>query len=267
MNIDLILKDIQDVYTRENFTRLLKFFNLTDLLNGEFKFFEVEILKTNTVFAVPHGLNFIPQDVIFVSVEGDHNFYFRYQEFTRTNMYIFVQGPCKLRFFAGAYKDQNYGRKVSDLTLVPPASASGSGTTWFTGTGAPLSTVGSTGDFYLDTSTYDVYLKISPTVWVLSGNMSPDGGSGYSLKVVEAGESKTIPVNQQMLVDGHVTVLGSLSVLGEVVDISNRKKEQFFYDTINTNECVEVEPDRLLLYKDHLQVNGHIRVNGRLQGV
>lgn len=173
MNVDLILKDIEDVYSRENFRRLLSFFNLTDLLNGEFKFFEVEISQANTIFALPHGLKFIPQDIIFVSVDGDHNFYFRYQEFDKTNMYIFVQGPCKLRFFAGAYKDPSYGRKVSDLTLIPPEGASGAATTWFTGSGAPLGTIGVIGDFYLDLSAAakNVYLKTGALTWTLEGNV------------------------------------------------------------------------------------------------
>lgn len=172
MKLDLILKDIQDVYSRENFTRLLRFFKSIDLLGGEFQFFEVEINQANTIYKLAHGLNFIPQDIIFVSVEGDYNFYFRYAEFDKTNISIFVSGPCKLRFFAGSFKDPAYGRKVGDYTLVPPNGATGTGTTWFTGTGVPPGGLGSIGDFYLDVSSKDVYLKTGASVWTLEGNIS-----------------------------------------------------------------------------------------------
>lgn len=171
--IDLILKDIDDEYVRENFTRVQRLFNNENILNGNFKFFEVELTGANTILQVPHGLTFIPSDIIFLSVEGDYNFYFVYSEFDKTNIHIFISGPCKLRFFAGAYKDPSYGRMVSDLTLVPPNAASGIGTTWFTGSGAPLAGLGSIGDFYLDTDpgSKKVYYKTGAVTWTLQGNI------------------------------------------------------------------------------------------------
>jgi hypothetical protein len=41
------------------------------------------------------------------------------------------------------------------------ALAVGSGTNWFNGSGAPASTLGNNGDYYLDTATGNVYLKTS----------------------------------------------------------------------------------------------------------
>lgn len=93
---------------------------------------------------------------------------------------------------------------------------------------------------------------------------SPDN---FSYRKVDTSETKIIPLNQQMLVEGPVTVLGHLRVLGELIDISNRQAEQFFYDLIDVGQVVVVESNRLLLYKDHLTVLGHIRVLGRLAGV
>jgi hypothetical protein len=180
--VELILKDIEDVYSRENFFRLSKFFNQEALLNGNFKFFEVVITAANTTVSIPHGLNFIPQDIIFLSVDGNYNFYFEYANFDKTNLKIFVEGPCKLRFFAGAYKDQNYGRRVSDLVLIPPNSAGGASTTWFTGIGTPSAGLGSIGDFYLDTSTGDIYLKTAPLTWTLEGSIAlPHAASDITL--------------------------------------------------------------------------------------
>lgn len=89
----------------------------------------------------------------------------------------------------------------------------------------------------------------------------------FSFTKIPAGKVVHIRLNQQMLVNGHVTVLGHLRVNGEMIDIYNRQHEQFFYDTIVLGDVVEVYENRLLLYKDHITVLGHLRVNGRLSGV
>ena len=171
MSLELILKDIPDQYARENFSRIARFFNSENLLDSGFKFFEIEIVGANTIVQIPHGLNFIPYDIIHVSVTGDHNYYFVYQEFDKTNLHIFVSGPCKLRFFAGLFKGQSYGRKVSDFEFVAPNAAAGS-TVWYTGAGAPLAGLGLVGDFYLNLTNDDVYLKTGIATWTLVGNIS-----------------------------------------------------------------------------------------------
>lgn len=124
-NIDLILKDIQDQYARENFTRLTKFINAQDLFTGDFNFFDVTIPGANDSFAVPHGLTFIPEDIIALSAFGDQNYYFRYQDNDRTNIYISNSGPVRLRFLAGrlsdkAGQDPNAG---ANFELIPPGAS------------------------------------------------------------------------------------------------------------------------------------------------
>lgn len=97
-----------------------------------------------------------------------------------------------------------------------------------------------------------------------TGSTSPEN---FSYKEIASGETVEIPVRQQMLVDGHVRVLGHLSVNGELIDVSNRGSEKFFYTKVNADETVVVEADRLLLYKNHLTVDGHLRVLGTVAGV
>lgn len=109
--------------------------------------------------------------------------------------------------------------------------------------------------------------KFNPFTGTLDRVDSSSGSDNFSYKRIESGETIAIPENQQMLVDGQVTVLGHLVVRGELVDISNRQVEKFFYDLIDVGEVVIVRANRLLLYKDHLTVLGHLRVNGRLAGV
>lgn len=107
--------------------------------------------------------------------------------------------------------------------------------------------------------------KFNPLTGKLDLVGSGSGADNFSYNLIPDGSVVTIPENQQMLVDGHVTVLGHMLVSGELVDISGRQKEQFFYDLID--DVVVVEANRLLLYKQHVTVTGHLRVLGRFTEV
>lgn len=102
--IDLILKDIDDQYIRENFFRLKNFLNAQVILDADFKFFDITINKRDLNFQVMHGLAFIPMDVIVLSASGDQNFNFRSQDFDKTSIYIAANGPVRIRFVAGKLK-------------------------------------------------------------------------------------------------------------------------------------------------------------------
>lgn len=122
MGLDLILKDIENnPWIRENFFRIQKFMNSVVFSDQTFKVFNVDIKAADTSFKIPHGLAFIPEDIIVTHVEGDFNFYFRYQEFDRDNLYVTAAGPVKLKFLAGSFKSQikNEGQGLT-YPLVPP---------------------------------------------------------------------------------------------------------------------------------------------------
>lgn len=119
--IDLILKDIKDTYVRENFFRISRFVNSIVFSNQTFKLFNVDIKTASTKFPIKHGFQFIPEDIVVTRVEGDFNFYFRYQEFDRDNLYVTAAGPVRLKFLAGSFENQI--RNVMpgvDYPLVPP---------------------------------------------------------------------------------------------------------------------------------------------------
>lgn len=105
MALDLILKDISDKYIRENFFRLKKFLGGQVLFDGSFKFFDIEIDEINLSFKIPHGFTFIPLDIIRLSVTGNANVTFLYDDFDRDNIYVATAGPCRLRFLAGRIDD------------------------------------------------------------------------------------------------------------------------------------------------------------------
>jgi len=102
---DLILKDIDDIYIRENFKRLTAFFQKETLLKGSFKFFELTFDSAVTGKTVQHGLGFKPLDVIQTSSIGSGNVTFNYADFNRDSISVTATGPCVVRAFIGAYKE------------------------------------------------------------------------------------------------------------------------------------------------------------------
>jgi hypothetical protein len=101
----------------------------------------------------------------------------------------------------------------------------------------------------------------------LVNDSAASSDDNFSYKKIESGETKTIPLNQQMLVDGDVRVLGDLRVLGSMVDISQRGKDEFFYTLIGAGESVLVKQNRMLLYKNDLRILGNLTVLGSLEVV
>lgn len=104
---EFILKDIDDPYIRENFKRLNLFFQKDTLLKGSWKFFELD-LKAGSEQLIAHGLGFKPLDVILTSKIGAGTPTFEFEKFTATHLCISVaSGPCTIRFFVGAYREDN----------------------------------------------------------------------------------------------------------------------------------------------------------------
>ncbi len=117
--LDLILKDIDDQHIRENFFRIARFLNDQVFFDGDFQLYDITIPAASDNFKIRHGLNFIPVDIIPLAIEGNYNFYFRYNDFDRDNMYLFAGGPMRIRFLAGKLKEKIKNR-FSDNQTPPP---------------------------------------------------------------------------------------------------------------------------------------------------
>lgn len=118
MRIDLILKDIQDPQARENFDRLVKFVGKQQILDGDWKFYELDIPTGSTNVSFKHNLTFVPIDIILLNAVGDQNFRFKNQQFDNTNIYVDASGPVILRFLAGRYPSYATGL-VRNYPYVP----------------------------------------------------------------------------------------------------------------------------------------------------
>ncbi len=102
---EFILKDIEDVYIRENFKRLNLFFQKDTLLKGSWTFLELAFASAVTDQMVQHGLGFKPLDVIQTSIIGAGAATFNYADFTKTHLSVTTTGPCTVRCFVGAYRE------------------------------------------------------------------------------------------------------------------------------------------------------------------
>lgn len=89
----------------------------------------------------------------------------------------------------------------------------------------------------------------------------------FSYTKISTGDFEIIPAGQQMIVFGHIVVDGHLSVLGEMIVTQPVVQEQFFYSTIRSGNTVEVNDDRVLFYRGHLDVLGMIRVSGQVEPI
>jgi hypothetical protein len=120
---DLILKDVTDPIVRENFARIQEAFRQDPFAYNNFKFFEVDIASPSFAYAIPHGLSYVPRDILLLSADGDYNFYFRYDDTDRTNIYVAAHGPVRLRFLAGTIPQVGTRRlPESSLPFVAPLS-------------------------------------------------------------------------------------------------------------------------------------------------
>lgn len=60
-----------------------------------------------------------------MAVEGDHNFYFKYQDFDRDFIYISANGPCVIRFIAGRLSDLGRIALKAKYPLISPTAGTG----------------------------------------------------------------------------------------------------------------------------------------------
>ena len=117
MRLDLLLKELKDQATRENFERVQDLFATLRLLDGDWKFFDVDCPNPG-IQEIKHKLSFAPKDIILVSALGSQGFFFDYNAFDREHLYIQTTGPVRIRFFAGVIKEGAYGQSDANSRAV-----------------------------------------------------------------------------------------------------------------------------------------------------
>lgn len=102
------LEQIQDVAVRESLQWFLDYLSAAPLLQGEWRYFELSFEHSAALqVKVPHGLSFVPKDIIQTAVvktgASTPVVSFQVELFDKTNLYITTEHPCVVRFFAGRY--------------------------------------------------------------------------------------------------------------------------------------------------------------------
>jgi hypothetical protein len=116
--VDLILKDINDPYVRENFARLSRYLNDQTILAGNWAFYRIEVPSATQNFEFRHSLTFTPKDIIVLSIDGNKNVDFRFDLFTTEFIVFSTEGACSFRILAGSYPDK-LGTSLKNLNQIP----------------------------------------------------------------------------------------------------------------------------------------------------
>lgn len=246
MKLDLLNKEIQDEYVRENFERIKAKLEAEQILGGFFTFFEVELTQLGPKVPIKHNLSFVPRDIIILSVEGNHNVFFRYEEFDQTNLYVSLTNPCRIRFLAGNYKDRAYGGSKKDFAFVSPASADVP--TWFYGVGNPSSSLGSQGDFYFRTDTKQIYLKTTSVIWL---------SQGYLMDVPPSEGAQRLEISAISVLANVWTPVPTVNINKvadvEIMNNANNEKIDLEWRLVSGGSGVEIRSKKANTYTVHIE--------------
>lgn len=101
-NPPLVVKEITDIYVRNNFFELSKYFeNQNQFLN--FKFIEFKTDSAVSNLKVPHGLGFLPKDIVRAKVTGTGICTFNHSLFDKQLLDVSTTGPVRVRCFVGTH--------------------------------------------------------------------------------------------------------------------------------------------------------------------
>lgn len=105
MNITFNLDTIKDDQVVEFAQRIKDIFRMQIILDASWKFYEITFSAAVDNFKYPHGLKFIPKDVLQTYISTDAAVIWNYNEFDRVNLDITVSAPCTVRAFIGRYQE------------------------------------------------------------------------------------------------------------------------------------------------------------------
>lgn len=109
----LLVKEMADLYVKENFQSLASYFAANNQFFG-FKFIEVVTTSAKANVPVAHNLGYIPQDVVITHCSGSGVVTINWGSFTSSQIFISTTGPCRVRLFVGSY--WNFVSSVNNAT-------------------------------------------------------------------------------------------------------------------------------------------------------
>ena len=234
----ILIKEIQDIYMRTNMQNLSSYFQAQNqLLN--FKFFEIVYTQAVTNIKVPHGLKFVPQDIIMTKISGVGTVQFNTGLFDSTNMNITTTGACRLRFYIGTY--WNFTSSVvpspTDFVqfgsngLINPMQTTGDTIYASNASGAPARLgIGAKGTIYLSNGSIPGWSTLA-SAGIMPNPMNTVGAIPYSTNVAGVPASLALGASGTFLTAGSTApVWASAQTLGVI-----RKVNTVYFNTVGAN--------------------------------
>lgn len=104
--LKLFLREIADVFVKDNFSTIIRHFSEQKILNGGWVFIEISESAAVTNREKRHGLASIPKDIIVTHQSGAGTLTFNYDRFNRDTISYTTTGQCVVRAFVGLYKEE-----------------------------------------------------------------------------------------------------------------------------------------------------------------
>ena len=101
-NLGLLLSNIKDPESRQNFPKLNDFLIVEDILDGGFRSFEINFSGAVTNYRLPHRLGFQPKDIIQTSLTGTGSITYNEDKFTTEFLDLTTTAAASVRFLAGS---------------------------------------------------------------------------------------------------------------------------------------------------------------------
>ena len=98
----LAVKEIQDVYLRQNFQNLSDYFSAQNQLIN-FNFFEIVFTKATDNYKLAHNLTFAPLDILLSQLTGSGSVSFNIGLSDDTYLNISCSDACRVRFYVGKF--------------------------------------------------------------------------------------------------------------------------------------------------------------------
>lgn len=105
------IREIQDPKVQEAFRILEDYLAGQDIVKFGFRRLAMTFSKDVANLKVPHGLNYVPQDIVYTHYRGTGNIIINYDKFDKTNMDFDVTGvdssnPLIIRMLVGSFPEQ-----------------------------------------------------------------------------------------------------------------------------------------------------------------
>lgn len=106
--IKLLIAEVTDKFSQENFKRLIGYFKTQEFMKGEWRFVEITLNSAVTEYKYPHRIGFMPMDVVQTRLTpAGVTLTWNYSKFDTEYINISTSAACVVRAFIGRYSEES----------------------------------------------------------------------------------------------------------------------------------------------------------------